>query len=75
MMEDGHVGATYAMGPRVPPVRMRAKRGTMTSTLGFKVPSRALAARAEKTTPCTDPQFCEKPVGQSMTLPIILGVW
>ncbi|KAK4236165.1 hypothetical protein C8A03DRAFT_17176 [Achaetomium macrosporum] len=73
-MEDGPVGITYAMGPRIPPVRMLAKRGTMTSTLGFKVPSRALAARAQKTTECTDPQLCEKPVGNSMTLPIVLGV-
>lgn len=75
MMESGFVGGAYAMGSRVP-VRRREYVATTTSSLGFKVPSRVLAARAESTTECPDPQFCKKPVGAStMTLAIVLGVW
>ncbi|KAK4042267.1 hypothetical protein C8A01DRAFT_14086 [Parachaetomium inaequale] len=73
-MESRFVGGAYAMGSRVP-VRRRDAVSTTTSSLGFQVPSRILAARAEKTTECTDPQFCTKPVGAStMTLAIVLGV-
>jgi hypothetical protein len=75
MMESGFIGGAYAMGSRVP-VRRRDNVGTTTSSLGFRVPSRILTARAEATTECKDPQFCTKPVGAStMTLAIALGVW
>lgn len=77
-MENGFVGGVYAMGPRVPLLKPRGSMGTMTmtSTLGFKVPSPVLAAREATTTACTDSRLCEKPVGgSSMTLPIVLGVW
>lgn len=73
-MENGIDGMLYAMGPRVPLAR-RDRMGTMTSTLGFKVPSPILAPRAQATEECTDPRLCEKPVGSSsLTLPIALGV-
>jgi hypothetical protein len=75
MMESGFTGGAYAMASRVP-VRRREYVATTTSSLGFKVPSRVLDARAESTTDCPDPQFCKKPVGAStMTLAIVLGVW
>ena len=73
-MESRFVGGAYAMGSRVP-VRRRDAVSTTMSSLGFKVPTRILAARAEKTE-CTDPQFCTKPMGaSSMTIAIVLGVW
>lgn len=72
-MESRYVRGAYAMGPRIQSQRREAVR-TTTSTLGFKVPSRVLAARAEETE-CTDPQFCTKPVGASTTtLAIVLGI-
>ncbi|KAK4122651.1 hypothetical protein N657DRAFT_574987 [Parathielavia appendiculata] len=47
----------------------------MTPTVGLKIPSRIVAARAATTTACIDKNFCEKPVGgSSTTLAIILGV-
>lgn len=50
---------------------------TVTSTLGFRVPTRIISARAqESTTECTDARTCEKPVGSnSLALPVGLGVW
>lgn len=78
-MENGYAGGAYAMGPRIPLARKRDTMGTMTSTLGFKVPSRVLAARATatETVDCNaHPNLCEKPVGSSsLTLPVALGVW
>jgi hypothetical protein len=75
-MENGFAGGVYAMGPRIPPVNLRRDLGTMTSTLGFKVPAGSLIARADKGEECTDARLCEKPVGSSsLTLPIVLGVW
>ena len=76
-MESGFVGGVYALGPRVPPARKRDAANTVTSTPGFRAPSRILAARAQTTTAdCSDPSACEKPVGgSSLTLPIALGVW
>ncbi|KAK4157460.1 hypothetical protein C8A00DRAFT_29608 [Chaetomidium leptoderma] len=74
-MENGLVRNVYAMGPRVPLVKARDTAGTMTSTLGFKVPSRVVAARAETTSECTDARMCEKPAAsKSLTLPIVLGL-
>lgn len=77
-MENGYAGGAYAMGPRIPLARKRDTMGTMTSTLGFKVPSRVLAARATatETVDCNaHPNLCEKPVGSSsLTLPVALGV-
>ncbi|KAK4130854.1 hypothetical protein BT67DRAFT_389786 [Trichocladium antarcticum] len=73
-MENGFGGNAYAMGPRVPLVKARDTMGTITSSLGFRVPSPVLARRAAATTEdCTDARLCEKPVG-SMTIPIALGV-
>jgi hypothetical protein len=75
MMEGRFVGGAYAMGSRVP-VRRRDAVSTTTSSLGFKVPSRVLASRAEKTTECSDPHFCTKPItANTMTLAIVLGIW
>ncbi len=76
-MASGLVGGAYAMGPRVPPARKRDLAGSMTSSLGFRVPSPVVAARAATTTAdCSVPGACEKPVGgSSLTLPIALGVW
>lgn len=77
-MEGGfHGHAVYAMGPRVPDLSRRGEPQLETSTFGFKVPSRVIAARAAATTTeCLDARLCEKPVGSSsMTLPIALGVW
>ncbi|KAH6621012.1 hypothetical protein B0J18DRAFT_214235 [Chaetomium sp. MPI-SDFR-AT-0129] len=72
-MESRYVRGAYAMGPRIQAQRREVVR-TTTSTLGFKVPSRILAVRAEETD-CTDPQFCTKPVGASTsTLAIVLGI-
>lgn len=50
---------------------------TMTSTLGFRVPSPVIVPRAAETTEdCSDPRACEKPVStSSLTVPITLGVW
>ncbi|KAL2131965.1 hypothetical protein VTI74DRAFT_4392 [Chaetomium olivicolor] len=75
MMDNGFNGGAYAMGPRIP-LKALNDMGTMTSTLGFKVPSRVLIARAEETTnECTDARSCEKPVGaSSLTVPITLGI-
>ena len=72
-MESRHHGGAYAMGPRIP-VRRHEVMSTTTSTLGFRVPSRVLAARAEETTrECED---CTLPIGASTTtLAIVLGVW
>jgi hypothetical protein len=73
-MENGFAGGVYAMGSRVPLVRKRDTAGTMTQTLGSRVPSRVVAARSEET--CTDARMCQKPVSaDSLTLPIALGVW
>ncbi|KAL2143891.1 hypothetical protein VTI28DRAFT_9879 [Corynascus sepedonium] len=71
-MESRHHGGAYAMGPRIP-VRRHEVMSTTTSTLGFRVPSRVLAARAEETTrECED---CTLPIGASTTtLAIVLGV-
>lgn len=72
-MENGLDGRVYALGPRIPPARPRVQVRTMTSTLGFRVPSPILVARAEED--CPDPRLCEKPVSSSsLTLPIALGV-
>lgn len=74
-MENGFEGRLYVLGPRVPAVKPRDTMMTTSSTLGFKVPSPILAARAEHSTECPDPRLCEKPIGSSsMTLPIALGV-
>ncbi|KAJ4306870.1 hypothetical protein N0V88_000242 [Collariella sp. IMI 366227] len=74
-MENGFVGGAYAMGSRVP-LKARNNVRTMTSTLGFRVPSPIMVTRAEKTTEeCTDARMCEKPVGgSSLTVPVTLGV-
>lgn len=73
-MENGLAGNVYAMGPRVPLVRKRDTMGTMTVSLGSRVPSRVLAARSQES--CSDPRMCEKPVSaESLSLPIALGVW
>jgi hypothetical protein len=74
-MENGFGGNVYAMGSRVPLVKARDTHtmDTVTSSLGFKVPSPVLAARSTETADCTVASMCEKPVG-SMTIPIALGV-
>ncbi len=77
-MESGFDGVVYAMGPRVPMVKRDIPAmNTVTSTLGFRVPTRIITARAQaSTTECTDARTCEKPVGSSsLALPVGLGVW
>ncbi|KAK3387064.1 hypothetical protein B0H63DRAFT_147960 [Podospora didyma] len=76
-MDDDIVGHVYGMGPRIPAVKAREALKKMgTSTLGYRIPTRVLAARAAATTTeCTDKQLCEKPAGSSsMGLAIGLGV-
>ncbi|KAK3943499.1 hypothetical protein QBC46DRAFT_34196 [Diplogelasinospora grovesii] len=74
-MEDvGFGGHSYAMGSRIPSIRGRGAMGFGTSTVGSQIPSRAVFGRAATTSQCNDPNLCQKPVGGSMTIPIVLGV-
>ncbi|KAK4101464.1 hypothetical protein N658DRAFT_425801 [Parathielavia hyrcaniae] len=63
------------MGSRIPLVRARDTADTVTPTVGFRVPSRIVVARAATTSACANDNECEKPVGgSSTTLAIVLGV-
>ncbi|AEO61624.1 hypothetical protein MYCTH_2311961 [Thermothelomyces thermophilus ATCC 42464] len=73
-MEGRYVESAYAMGPRIP-VRRRAAISTTVSTLGFRVPSRILVARADSDE-CKNPNGCTKPIGASTTtIAIVLGIF
>ena len=78
-MDDAVLGGgTYALSPRLPLLKAKAQDAVaaVTSTWGYKGPTRVLFARDDSTTCTTDANLCQKPVNaNSLTIPITLGVW
>ncbi len=72
---QGLVGQHYHLGPRIP-LRLRDVVQKATQVVGRDIPSRVVA-RASSKTSCDDSNdnLCEKPEGgNSMTIPIVIGV-
>ena len=82
MKMEGDVGRLhYGLGRRIPVVRRHGSMGIGSATLGSRIPTPVLVARAVVSSSdgkdcVANPNLCEKPVGGSqLTVPIVLGLW